>query len=116
MIVRRFIDVVLVQRSHVSLCFSWVYFGSQGDASVLVPCTLLNIRYSAAPADSVSLQFGDAVPNAVTGGTDYVISSGTNSLITSILSAGTFVGALMAYPVGDFGAFRNQLRKPPSRY
>jgi len=31
----------------------------------------------------------------------YAISSGTNSLVTSILSAGTFVGALCAYPVGD---------------
>ncbi|ORY49729.1 general substrate transporter [Leucosporidium creatinivorum] len=31
----------------------------------------------------------------------YEITSGDNSLITSILSAGTFVGALGAYPVGD---------------
>ncbi|SCZ89623.1 BZ3500_MvSof-1268-A1-R1_Chr9g10495 [Microbotryum saponariae] len=28
----------------------------------------------------------------------YVLTSGTNALITSILSAGTFVGALLAYP------------------
>ncbi|KDE02510.1 hypothetical protein MVLG_06941 [Microbotryum lychnidis-dioicae p1A1 Lamole] len=32
----------------------------------------------------------------------YVLTSGTNALITSILSAGTFVGALLAYPAGDF--------------
>ncbi|GAA5914242.1 sugar porter family MFS transporter [Sporobolomyces salmoneus] len=30
------------------------------------------------------------------------ISSGTDSLVTSILSAGTFCGALLAAPVGDF--------------
>ncbi|GAA5939337.1 hypothetical protein JCM1841_002939 [Sporobolomyces salmonicolor] len=31
----------------------------------------------------------------------YTLASGQNSLITSILSAGTFVGALGAYPAGD---------------
>ncbi|GAA5881110.1 hypothetical protein JCM5296_000847 [Sporobolomyces johnsonii] len=31
----------------------------------------------------------------------YALTSGQNSLITSILSAGTFVGALGAYPAGD---------------
>ncbi|GAA5915374.1 hypothetical protein JCM8208_007693 [Rhodotorula glutinis] len=43
--------------------------------------------------------FGDA-----TGDPDkpYALPSGRDSLITSILSAGTFVGALLAYPVGDF--------------
>ncbi|GAA5900174.1 hypothetical protein JCM6882_002635 [Rhodosporidiobolus microsporus] len=30
------------------------------------------------------------------------LPSGTDSLVTSILSAGTFVGALLAYPAGDF--------------
>ncbi|GJN93220.1 hypothetical protein Rhopal_006267-T1 [Rhodotorula paludigena] len=34
--------------------------------------------------------------------TPYELPSGRDSLITSILSAGTFVGALCAYPVGDF--------------
>ncbi|SCZ89635.1 BZ3500_MvSof-1268-A1-R1_Chr9g10507 [Microbotryum saponariae] len=32
----------------------------------------------------------------------YVLTSATNALITSILSAGTFFGALSAYPAGDF--------------
>ncbi|SCV69824.1 BQ2448_1218 [Microbotryum intermedium] len=32
----------------------------------------------------------------------YVLTSATNALITSILSAGTFFGALGAYPAGDF--------------
>ncbi|GAA5962209.1 hypothetical protein JCM21900_002310 [Sporobolomyces salmonicolor] len=31
----------------------------------------------------------------------YALTSGQNSLVTSILSAGTFVGALGAYPAGD---------------
>ncbi|BGP42994.1 Plasma membrane low glucose sensor [Rhodotorula kratochvilovae] len=33
---------------------------------------------------------------------EYTLPSGRDSLITSILSAGTFVGALLAYPIGDF--------------
>ncbi|GAA6030760.1 hypothetical protein JCM8097_008861 [Rhodosporidiobolus ruineniae] len=33
---------------------------------------------------------------------DYELTSGDDSLVTSILSAGTFVGALCAYPAGDF--------------
>ncbi|GAA6017582.1 hypothetical protein JCM11491_005291 [Sporobolomyces phaffii] len=41
--------------------------------------------------------FGELQPNG-----NYEISSGTNSLVTSILSAGTFVGALLAAPIGDF--------------
>ncbi|GAA6020446.1 hypothetical protein JCM11491_000249 [Sporobolomyces phaffii] len=41
--------------------------------------------------------FGDLQPDGT-----YALSSGTNSLVTSILSAGTFVGALCAYPAGDF--------------
>ncbi|GAA6064441.1 hypothetical protein JCM10212_000140 [Sporobolomyces blumeae] len=41
--------------------------------------------------------FGDQQPDGT-----FTLSSGTNSLVTSILSAGTFVGALLAYPVGDF--------------
>ena len=32
----------------------------------------------------------------------YGISASTTSLVVSILSAGTFFGALAAYPVGDF--------------
>ncbi|GAA5836437.1 hypothetical protein JCM3766R1_001595 [Sporobolomyces carnicolor] len=31
----------------------------------------------------------------------YLLSSGDNSLVTSILSAGTFCGALLAFPAGD---------------
>lgn len=31
----------------------------------------------------------------------YFLDTVDNALITSILSAGTFAGALMAYPVGD---------------
>jgi MFS family permease len=31
----------------------------------------------------------------------YGISASTTSLVVSILSAGTFFGALLAYPVGD---------------
>lgn len=42
--------------------------------------------------------FGDATGNSAA---PFVISSGTDSLITSILSAGTFVGSLCAFPVGD---------------
>ena len=42
-------------------------------------------------------QFG--VLNPATG--KYVLSSGNNSLVTSILSVGTFFGALGAYPAGD---------------
>ncbi|GAA5871792.1 hypothetical protein JCM16303_000865 [Sporobolomyces ruberrimus] len=41
--------------------------------------------------------FGDLQPDGTR-----QLSSGTNSLVTSILSAGTFVGALCAYPAGDF--------------
>ncbi|GAA5873086.1 hypothetical protein JCM16303_006934 [Sporobolomyces ruberrimus] len=41
--------------------------------------------------------FGDLQPDG-----RYRISSGTNSLVTSILSAGTFVGALLAAPIGEF--------------
>ncbi|GAA5936407.1 sugar porter family MFS transporter [Sporobolomyces koalae] len=41
--------------------------------------------------------FGDRQPDGT-----YMLSSGTNSIVTSILSAGTFVGALLAYPAGDF--------------
>merc|ERR1712093_86883 len=44
-------------------------------------------------------QFGDATGDPAN---PYVLPSGRDSLITSILSAGTFVGALLAYPVGDF--------------
>lgn len=40
--------------------------------------------------------FTDAGPDGT-----HVLSSGKNSLVTSILSAGTFCGALAAYPVGD---------------
>ncbi|GAA5979624.1 hypothetical protein JCM11641_007891 [Rhodosporidiobolus odoratus] len=36
------------------------------------------------------------------GNATYAITSGDNSLVTSILSAGTFVGALCAYPAGDY--------------
>ena len=43
--------------------------------------------------------FGDATGNP---DKPYALPSGRDSLITSILSAGTFVGALLAYPVGDF--------------
>ncbi|GAA5971626.1 hypothetical protein JCM8115_005885 [Rhodotorula mucilaginosa] len=43
--------------------------------------------------------FGDVDPSSPNG---YSLPTGRDSLITSILSAGTFVGALCAYPVGDF--------------
>ncbi|KAK4701536.1 hypothetical protein P7C70_g4694, partial [Phenoliferia sp. Uapishka_3] len=46
--------------------------------------------------------FGDTVDS--TGA--IALSSGRDSLITSILSAGTFCGALLAYPVGDFAGRR----------
>lgn len=36
------------------------------------------------------------------GSGEYFLPSGDDSLVTSILSAGTFVGALLAFPVGDF--------------
>lgn len=32
---------------------------------------------------------------------EYMITTGQDSLVTSILSIGTFVGALLAYPIGD---------------
>ncbi|GAA5936358.1 sugar porter family MFS transporter [Sporobolomyces koalae] len=41
--------------------------------------------------------FGELQPDGA-----YRISSGTNSLVTSILSAGTFVGALLASPTGEY--------------
>ncbi|GAA5965299.1 hypothetical protein JCM3765_007155 [Sporobolomyces pararoseus] len=41
--------------------------------------------------------FGDLQPDG-----SYTITSGTDSLVTSILSAGTFCGALLAAPIGDF--------------
>ncbi|GAA5853204.1 hypothetical protein JCM8547_000241 [Rhodosporidiobolus lusitaniae] len=46
-------------------------------------------------------KFGSTSVNAA-GETVYSLSSGKDSLVTSILSAGTFVGALSAYPAGDF--------------
>lgn len=39
---------------------------------------------------------GDLQPDGT-----YTLSSGNNSLVTSILSAGTFCGALLAFPAGD---------------
>ncbi|GAA6012729.1 hypothetical protein JCM10207_005340 [Rhodosporidiobolus poonsookiae] len=45
-------------------------------------------------------RFGDVSPPGST--QPYYLTSGKDSLVTSILSAGTFVGALCAYPAGDF--------------
>lgn len=39
------------------------------------------------------------------GETPYTLSTSDDSLVTSILSAGTFFGALAAFPVGDFRTF-----------
>ncbi|GAA5984612.1 hypothetical protein JCM10908_003424 [Rhodotorula pacifica] len=49
-------------------------------------------------------KFGDSNPNydPTKDSCPYLLPTGRDSLITSILSAGTFVGALCAYPVGDF--------------
>lgn len=46
----------------------------------------------------------------------YFLSTSDNSLVTSILSAGTFFGALFAYPVGDIRESRPRGRTsvPPS--
>ncbi|MBW0516741.1 hypothetical protein O181_056456 [Austropuccinia psidii MF-1] len=41
--------------------------------------------------------FGDLDPNG-----KYYLTTANDSLVTSILSAGTFTGALLAYPFGDF--------------
>ncbi|GAA5914181.1 sugar porter family MFS transporter [Sporobolomyces salmoneus] len=41
-------------------------------------------------------KFGTEQPDGT-----YLLSSGDNSLVTSILSAGTFCGALLAFPAGD---------------
>ncbi|MDK0628399.1 MFS transporter, partial [Clostridium perfringens] len=43
--------------------------------------------------------FGHPDPSTATG---YAISSSTESLVVSILSAGTFFGALLAAPTADF--------------
>lgn len=46
--------------------------------------------------------FGE--PN-LNGAPGYYLPAQTDALVTSILSAGTFFGALCAYPVGDYSAF-----------
>ena len=48
--------------------------------------------------------FGTANPlfPGTPGAAPFLLSSSTDALVTSILSAGTFVGALAAYPAGDF--------------
>ncbi|TEB12284.1 AmMst-1 [Coprinellus micaceus] len=47
------------------------------------------------------LEFGEQVPVSDTAPFGYAISSSTESLIVSILSAGTFFGALLGAPVAD---------------
>lgn len=47
-------------------------------------------------------QFGYATSDLVNHQTGFAISSSTESLVVSILSAGTFFGALMAAPTADY--------------
>ncbi|KAJ3538805.1 hypothetical protein NMY22_g5014 [Coprinellus aureogranulatus] len=47
------------------------------------------------------LEFGEQVPVSDAAPLGYIISSSTESLIVSILSAGTFVGALLGAPCAD---------------
>lgn len=45
--------------------------------------------------------FGTPVQSTGDNSVSYELSSGRDSLVTSILSVGTFVGALCAFPIGD---------------
>lgn len=77
------------------------------DASQKLTCRVPDVRSAGVKAMPFWLQsFATPTPG---GETPYTLSTADDSLVTSILSAGTFFGALAAFPVGDF-------RKPPFRF